>query len=1056
MVFVCEDDLWTVPAGGGIARRLTAGLGESSFPHLSPDGKLLAFTAREEGHAEVYVMPAEGGPARRITFLGATSFVAGWGVDGNSILFATNARQPFSRQLVLFAVPAGGGAPQPLPWGPSRHISYGPYGGVVLGRNTHDAARWKRYRGGTAGELWVDQDGTGRFERLAERIGNPTTPMWVGDRIYFLADHEGYGNLYSCGPDGRDVRRHTDHETYYARQATTDGRRIVYHAGADIFLFDPQTQDSGPVAIQWRSPSPQTSRRFVSAAEFLEDVALHPKGHSLALTTRGELFVMDAHGGPVVQLGEPQGVRYRLPSWLPDGERLVAVVDALGEEALVVFRADGTGHGEMLSGLDLGRVLALLAAPTGERVAVANHRHELIVVDLGSRSSKVLDRSTNDALAGLAWSPDGAWIAYGFPNSSKSTCLKLAHAVDGTVRQVTEPVLHDREPAFDPRGRYLYFLSERDFNPVYDNLHFDLSFPKGARPCLLTLSSAALSPFVPQAHSARAGQAAKSTADGDDRAPQRARIDFEGITGRVVAFPIPEGLYHQVLGMDDRVLFTSSQPEGALEHQRLSTSAEADHVLEAYDYLGGKHEVLVDRMTHVQLSHDGRWMLLQVADRLQLLPAGEKPPADDVSEESSHASGWIDLERVRVSIDPRAEWRQMYREAWRLQRDQFWTEDMSSVDWGRVHSLYMPLLDRVSTRAEFSDLLWEMQGELGTSHASETGGDYRTPPKYEQGFLGADFIYDRDAYRVVHIVEGDCWEPDRDSPLRRVGLDVRVGDVLKAVAGQYLSETFSPDQALVHRAGVETQLTLVGRDGEADRTVAVRPNNSERPARYREWVNANRRRVHQATGGRIGYVHVPDTGPEGFAEFHRGYLLEAARDGLIVDVRFSGGGHVSQLILERLARKRLGYRVERWGAVHPYPDDSIAGPLVALANEHTASDSDIFSHSFKLMELGPLIGKRTWGGVIAVWPRHALVDGTLTTQPEYAFWFTDVGWGLENHGTEPDIEVDITPQAYAAGEDTQLDRAIAVALATLENDPPPRPDLLGRPKLAPPKLPPRS
>jgi tricorn protease len=435
--------------------------------------------------------------------------------------------------------------------------------------------------------------------------------------------------------------------------------------------------------------------------------------------------------------------------------------------------------------------------------------------------------------------------------------------------------------------------------------------------------------------------------------------------------------------------------------------------------------------------------------------AGEKPK--DSSDKTTREAGWLDLERIRVSIEPRAEWRQMYREAWRLQRDQFWTEDMASVDWNRVNEIYEPLLDRVATRGEFSDLLWEMQGELGTSHAYEYGGDYRPAPSYDMGVLGAHYEWDPEAggYRITRILQGDPGEPGKDSPLNRVGADIRVGDVILTIGGQHLTETVTPDQALVHQAGLEVQLTLASRDGGEPRRVSVKTLSTERPIRYREWVDTNRKRVHEATDGRIGYLHIPDMGAAGYAEFHRGFLVEAHRDGLIVDVRYNGGGHVSQLLLEKLGRKRLGYDVERWGAIKPYPDESIVGPMVAITNEHAGSDGDVFSHCFKLLGLGPLVGKRTWGGVVGVWPRHALVDGTLTTQPEFAFWFEDVGWSLENHGTVPDVELDIKPQDYAAHRDPQLEQAIAMTLEALKAHPPEKPDFSKRPNLAPPKLPPR-
>jgi tricorn protease len=440
-----------------------------------------------------------------------------------------------------------------------------------------------------------------------------------------------------------------------------------------------------------------------------------------------------------------------------------------------------------------------------------------------------------------------------------------------------------------------------------------------------------------------------------------------------------------------------------------------------------------------------------------VLKAGEKPKKDgEDADKPGRESGWVDLGRVRVSLQPAAEWRQMFQEAWRLQREQFWTEDLSGIDWAAVHERYLPLVDRIGSRSEFSDLLWELQGELGTSHAYEMGGEYRSGPDYKQGSLGADWAYDAEAkvYRVARLVHGDTWDKQATSPLNAPGINVLPGDIILAIDGQPVGPQATPAERLVNQAGNEVTLT-VRRGDEEPRTVTVRAVADDRRGRYRDWVESNRRQVAQATDGRVGYIHVPDMGPEGYAEFHRGFLTEFDRDALIVDVRYNGGGHVSGLLLEKLARRRVGYDFPRWGTPQPYPNESPAGPMVALTNEAAGSDGDIFSHTFKMLKLGPLIGKRTWGGVIGIFPRHPLADGTVTTQPEFSFYFDDVGWRVENYGTDPDIDVDYPPHDYVRGVDPQLDRAIQETLKLLEERPPHRPNPSDRPKFVPPSLAPR-
>ena len=1060
IVFVCEDDLWQISAQGGLARRLTANLGAVSHPAISPDGECIAFTGREEGSPEVFVMSADGGPSRRLTFQGALlNEVVGWSEDSGKVIFASNATQPFVKHQKLFQVDRDGGLPELLPCGPANRISFGPSGGVVLGRNIGDPARWKRYRGGTCGHLWIDVEGSGQFQRFPDFDANIAAPMWVGDCIYFLADHEGIGNLYSCAADGQSLRRHTNHQQYYARNAATDGNRIVYHAGGDLYLFDPLTESSEKVEIQLRSPRVERNRKFVGAGRYLESADLHPNGHSIAITTRGKPFTAGNWEGPVVQHGVPDGVRYRLASWLNDGVRIVAIDDDGGEESVVVFYADSSEPPRRLPQLEFGRTIEWAVSPAGDQIALHNHRAELVLVDLENETATVLDASEHERMKGICWSPDGRWVAYGYCNSPQTSIVKLCNVEDGSCYDVTEPVLEDFSPSFDPDGRYLYFLSHRVFDPVYDNMHFDLNFPRGVRPYLITLQNDLRSPFLPlpgqneeeKCHAAEERESSDSD-DAERTDPvSPIKIDIEGIKRRIVAFPIPEGRYERILGLPKgSVLFSSSPVEGSLGRSWAATTPPANSTIERFDLGKLKKETFAEEVTDFGVSADGEWVIYRSGAQLRVIKSSEKAKKDQ-AKDPGRESGWLELPRFKLSVDPPSEWSQMLREAWRLQRDHFWVEDMSGIDWSAIYHSYAPLLDRIATRSEFSDLVWEMQGELGTSHAYEIGGDYRSPPKYRQGFLGADFEYNaaHEGYTVREIAFGDVWDNGRGSPLAAPGIDLRIGDVITAVGSRQLNKLVTPGELLVHQAESEVLLTVV-RDGGPPRRVAVKTVGDETPLRYRQWVEANRSYVHSKTGDRIGYVHIPNMGAIGYAEFHRYWLAESRHDGMIIDVRFNGGGHVSQLILEKLLRRRVGYWVRRWGKPASYPENSIAGPLVALTNERAGSDGDKFSHCFKLYKLGPLIGKRTWGGLIGIWPRHSMVDGSVTTQPEFSSWLVDVGWGIENYGTDPDIDVDVTPQEDARGLDPQLDRGVEEVLRMLAENPPELPSFGDRPNLAPP------
>ena len=487
--------------------------------------------------------------------------------------------------------------------------------------------------------------------------------------------------------------------------------------------------------------------------------------------------------------------------------------------------------------------------------------------------------------------------------------------------------------------------------------------------------------------------------------------------------------------------------------------------LEIFDFETMRAETLMEKADTFALAGDHATLVVREGKRLRAIKADRKPDARNgapVSDEPSRKTGWVDLTRIRLSIDPQREWRQMLREVWRLQRDQFWVPDMSGNDWDAIYRLYEPLLERVATRAELSDLIWEMQGELGTSHAYEMGGDHRRPPQVALGYLAAELRLTADgaAYEIARIVEGDAWDASADSPLRAIGVDAKVGERIVAVNGQPVSRERPPQSLLVHQAGTKVELTLAAEPDAAAtpaaRTVLVTTLADEVPARYREWVEHNRSWVHQNSDGRVGYLHLPDMMSAGFAEFHRYFIAECDRAALIVDLRYNRGGHVSQLLLEKVARKRIGYDLARWTQPTPYPAESPAGPVVALTNEHAGSDGDIFSHCFKLMGIGKLVGTRTWGGVIGIYPRHALVDGSETTQPEFSFWFNDVGWNVENYGTDPEIEIDNAPQDAAAGRDRQLETALATALQEIEAAGPAKAPFGPKPSLVRTPLPPRT
>ncbi|MCP3760528.1 S41 family peptidase [Streptomyces sp. TBY4] len=1042
LVFVYEDELWRMTTPAGQAARLTAGVCEADRPRLSPDGRHVAFVGADDGPAEVYVMPLAGGPARRLTHQAAARCaVVGWHPHTGEIVYASTAEQPSGFGFRLFAVPATGGRPRLFDHGPANALAFGPDGGTVLGRANAEPARWKRYRGGAAGQLWIDPTGSGKFHELLELPGNLGSPCWVGDRVHFISDHEGVGNVYSCATDGTGLDRHTDHRDFYARNLTTDGRRLAYHAGGALHLLDPATGRHEPLDVRLTPSGTQHARRFVAAADSLESARLSPDGTRTALVARGKVTTFAHWSGPAYPCGTPDGVRYSHAAWLADGRRLVAVAaDERPDERLVVLTAGGTTDGPGVGPAEIelpvqgaGLITEVVPAPTGGLVAFANNRQQLWITgtdtDAPELEARLIDTSLHERIEDLTWSPDGRWLAYTYPDTPRTTAIRIAEVATGRTHPVTTPVLRDYMPTFDPGGRYLYFIGQRDLRPEYDQVKFDVGFPFGARPYLVSLRADDLPAFVP-GHEPHGQPSTRA---------EHVTVDLDGIQYRAVPLPVREGRYVSVTGLHDKVLLLSvpvaapdtdapgTAPDGTITHVDLTTGEVTE------EYLGPVDDITAAPDAGMLLYHSGNRLRVLDAATAQETAAEHDGP----HEPPGRQSGWIDIDRIKIALTPAAEWHQMYREAWRLQRENFWNAEMDGVDWQAVYDRYLPLVSRVATRAELSDLLWEMQGELATSHAYEQGGDYLRPEHHAQGFLGVDWDDDtvpaQDAdpgWRIRRILHGDPWNRDATSPCGRPGLGIRAGDLVTAINGRPVGPA-GPGEHLVGQAGAEVELTLL-RAAEPPRRVVVRAIADEGGARYRDWAEHNRAYVRTASQGRLGYIHVPEMNCTGYTEFIRAFIAESDREGLVVDVRFNSGGHVSPLILDRLARPRSGVEHGRWSGGAPYPPESPRGTTVALVNEQTGSDGEIFSHLFRARGLGQLIGNRTWGGVIATWPRHPLVDGTITTQPEFRFYFNEVGDRLENHGVTPDIEVVYPPQSATTDEDPQLASAVDYLLQSLD------------------------
>ncbi|HEX9889338.1 MAG TPA: S41 family peptidase [Nitriliruptorales bacterium] len=1020
VAFIAEDDVWVAPVTGGRAHRITTGDGEAHHPALSPDGSRVAYSRRVGVTAEVWVAPVDGGRAHRITWLGGLALVRGWSPDGR-ICFSCDAEEPFRQSHALYLATPGAGPLERLPWSRVRDIGWSQDGAVVLGRNTADPATWKRDRTGTSGRLWVDRHGEGEFrEILGSLAGNLACPMCVGSRVWFVADHEGVGNLYSCRPTGRDVRRHTDHDTFYARWAATDGQRVVYQHAGDVWIVPPDGGQAAPIELDVPVSGHRRRPRVVTAAKGLTDARLSADGERLAVESRGQVTRMGTFRGGAHAITAP-GVRHRLPRPVTDTALLV-VSDEGGEEHLELVGSDGDPR--PVAALE-GRVRGLEVAPDGSRCAATTHRGALFTVDLTTGEAHEVDRAPHGWIDDVTWSPDSRWLAYAHATvSDHIRTIRILDVPTGQVHPLTEPRFHDAQPSFDPTGRYLYFLSGRGFEPAIDVMGFELSFPRPVRAFAVALRADVPPPFEP-------GPA--DLVDGAPDGRDGVEIEFEGLAGRICPVPVPPGRYSRAIGARQGVLLKADPLEGQQDIGSASADPPAKAALQLVTLGSGEVVTLSETITSVVAGDDRRHVLVRAGSALRRIAVGSEPPGDAEPASVGPATGWIDLDRVRVEVDPPSEWRQMFDEVCRRTAEFYWTPDLAGVDWAAITQQYRPLLERLGSRADLSDLIWELHGELAVSHAYESGGDrgHAIHDDPEVGDLGVDLRWDgrRRGWVVEAVYDGDVWDPGRASPLVGPGRGVRAGEVIRAVDGVGVSAGEPLGKMLAGRVGKEVDV-VVG-TGSSRRTITTRPLGDDRPARYRSWVERNRELVLAATEGRVGYLHVPNMDGPGFAEFHRGWYAEFDRDALIVDARFNEGGFVSTLVLEKLRRRPIGLARYRWRDDQWYPRQATAGPVVAMANEHTGSDGDLFSHAFRLLDLGPLVGTRTWGGVIGIMQKEPLVDGTAISHPEFAHWFPDVGWELEGTGAQPSHEVENRPQDDAAGIDRQLEKAIALATSAL-------------------------
>ena len=1068
VAFVYAGDIWIAPAAGGVARQLTTHPGLELFPKFSPDGNWIAFTGQYDGDEQVYVVPTTGGTPKQLTFYpakgplpprwGYDNQVYGWSHDGKSVLFRSMRQGWTLTDTRLYLVDVDGGLPRPLPMPVSGAGDLSPDGTkVVYTPLTRDFRSWKRYQGGWAQDLWIFDLATDATRRVTADPRTDRDPMWIGDTIYFASDRDGTLNLYAYDIASGDTRELTHSTTWDVRWPSDDGvGRIVYELGGELAIYDIAAGTSQPITIEVPTDALPTRPEHVSVADDVEDFELSPDGARALFVARGDVYTVPIEHGPVRNLTHSSGAHERGAVWSPDGAKIAYISDASGEEQITLVDQLGAAEPTQLTeGLEV-RLDGLRWSPDSAKISFSDKDGKVYVLTVASRRLQQVGDSPSGFGQDQAWSPDSAYLAFSLPDPTGFSSLYVWSAADGQTRRITGPLWNEQGPTWDPHGKYLFYLADHGFAPQLGSFEFNYVLDRETGIYALALTKDGPDLFPPRsdevkveaagdgdgggsakekAHQKAKEKNGKTAADakGAPAAPEKVHvaIDFDGLGDRVMRVPVDFDNYAGVVALDGGLLYATGD---ASYYGRQGPSGGLRLQLFSFDDRDSKD--LADHVQGVAVAEDGAKVLLRQHGGYKLYDT--KPGKQEAKSVSTAG--------LETTVDPKAEWAEIFEEVWRRYRDYFYVPNMHGYDWQGLHDRYAALLPYVGHRSDLNYVISEMIAELSISHAYITGGDWQQPKRPEVALPGAWFELDAAVgrYRISRILQGQEEEPKYRSPMDRVGVDLHVGDYVLAIDGEPLGAHDNPYRHLRYKADRPVELTVSSRPSlDGARKITFDPITDEGNLVYLAKVTENRNKVEQATGGRVGYVHIPDMGDDGIWEWNKYFYGQIRKDGLIVDVRDNGGGNVSEMILERLSRQLLSLGWSR-NDEHPntYPRTVFRGHLVCLINEGSASDGDIFPAMFKQAGLGPLIGKRTWGGVTGISGHGPLVDGGQVFVPEHGTLSKDGQWIIEGWGVEPDIEVDNDPKSVMAGKDPQLEKGIEVILHEIEQDPrplPPRP-----------------
>ncbi len=1046
IVFTYAGDLYSVDSTGGVARKLTNHKGFEMFARFSPDGKHIAFTGQYDGNTEVYRMPAGGGVPQRLTHtatlgrddvsdrMGPNNIVMTWKNDGKSIIFRSRMKSFNSFNGRLYAVPKSGGLADELPLPRGGFCSFSPNDKkLAYNRIFREFRTWKRYRGGMADDIWIYDFKTKRVENITDDPAQDIIPMWADDKIFFLSDRDENKrmNLFVYDLDSKQTEKLTNFTDFDIKFPSLGRNAIVFENGGYIYRFDIETENCEKVVVRIQEDLNGGRSEIVSVSDNVTNYEIAPDGNRALFGARGDVFTIPAQHGPTRNLTESSGIHERNSKWSPNGKWIAHISDASGEDEIHIIPQAGRGRERQVTNNAETYKYQIKWSPDSKKILWADKMLRLRFVNVSSGRITEVDKSDSWEFRNYAWSPDSRWIVYAKSEVEMMNKIYLYSLKEKESYELTEGWYSASRPVFSSDGKFVFFVSDRDFNPIYSRTEWNHAYQDMSRIYLLTLAKSTDSPFKPKSDEVEVeienktkkkkdaeGSEPNDTKEKPEKAAkkkkQRIKVDIDGIKDRVVVLPTAVGNYRNLNSVGDSLYYIRRTSKGN------------NSGLFVYD-LKEQEETGLGDIGGYEISADHEKMLVA---------SGGKYAIIDLPKSKISMKETLDLSGMEVHLNKRKQWTQIFNECWRQMREFFYVPNMHGVDWPEMRERYEPLVDYVNHRADLTYVIGEMIGELNVGHTYVGGGEYPKPKRIQLGLLGAGVVHDSKSgyYRIEQILPGQNWTKNIRSPLTEIGVDAKEGDYILAVNGKSTDDVNNIYELLVNKAGKQVTLKLNSTPTrKGAREVVVVPTSSETDLYYYDWVQTNIEKVSEATDGKVGYIHVPDMGRRGLNEFVKYFYPQIRKKALIIDVRGNGGGNVSPMLIERLRREIVMVDFARNTAPHTDPSAMIYGPMVCLADEFSASDGDLFTYRFKKHNLGKVVGKRTWGGVVGIRGTLPLLDGGFLNKPEFSRYDVEgKKWIIEGYGVEPDIYVDNDPAKEYAGIDQQLNKAIEVILEELE------------------------